>query len=513
MEQLFYGKDQADPSSDYIKAVYNTLYSMSKEAWEPTDVDVDKLNATLTISIDNLSLIDIFNEIVLTEEIPLAKYNDYYKVLNSGHSGMTPDMEGVNILYLLTKEDELIEILDIQGVYNINIFSTNKKQMENKIKDIKGLFTHVPSLKISINTDDNKIGGVYYYLNKNFNNFIFAHLAMNDPNFKFFINIDEHDKASKRVEDDSTTSWSYFYFNHPTTGKVSASISERLVEMGDPILKTNNLFKLKLNQPYIRIKVVEAESRRAFEQFMRLFSILLVYYSKKYDDVCDIYTKYKGLEKFGHIKKVKQTELSYKLGDIEPDIFINNYSRLCSHNKLKIVDGSEDGAVKFPRDDSLKYSKKYESDGLNQRWYKSTDPEYPYVGLIRNTLPNKDKYPFLPCCYKTDKRRDKNWLEYYNDEIKETDMGNNIINTDRKLKKGQLGTLNRVLDTLFNSLYICKDGGKESKEGSYFREGVDGKAENSFLSCLNKALNKSKTRDDLLNHVNTSLQSTYGMEP
>jgi phage pi2 protein 07 len=509
MEEIFYGKDKVEPS-DYIKQVYSRLYKMRGEAWEPTDVEIDKLNATLTISIDKLSLIDIFNEIILTEEIPFAKYNDYYKVLNTG--GVIPQgfsADGVNILYLLTKEDELIEILDINSVYNINLFSTNKRQMEAKIKEIKRLFTHLPSLKITINSDDNKIGGVYYYLNKNFNTFVFAHLAMNDPNFKLFITIDEHDKASKRVDDGASSAWSYFYFNSPATGRISASISQKLVELGDPILKTNNLFKLKLNQPYIRIKVVDAESRKALNKFIKIFSMLLVYYSKQYDDVCDIYKRYKGLEKFGYIKIVKQEDLSYKLGDIEPDIFMNNYSRLCSHNKLAIVNEGEQGAVKFPRD-SGNYSKNYESDGLNQRWYKSTDPTYPFVGLIRNTLlPNKDKYPFLPCCYKTDRRKEKNWLEYYNDEIKETEASGNVISTDKKLKRGQLGALNPVLNTLFNSLHTSLTNGK----GSYFREGVDDKSENGFLSCLNKALNKSKTRDELLESVNVSLQSAYNTNP
>jgi hypothetical protein len=465
--------------------------------WKGTNVDF-RLTLSINLEIPNTSITDVFNNIRLSPEIPFCKHNEYYKIRTDYRPEELPDMPDQGVIYLLLRS-AVVQILgNDDGTYSVLIDSVNKKETDANMEIIISALND-PTITIS-KSRDVKTSGIYYYFGKRFNAQVFADMVMNDLEIAQYINVDESAKASKRADDDGAT-WLYFHLNSEQLGHVTGSVSEKLVDKLDPILRTSYRAQLKLNQPYVRVNVTDIGSQEKMHAFVEFFSGIMETYETKYPTVCASYTMYKTLSKFGVIDTPEEIELKYDISKLVPEVFITDYKRICGkYFGLRVFDEPpNEPHLVFPRPPG-DYSKSYASDGRNVKYYTSVDEKFPFVGVMKNTLPNQDEYPFIPCCFKEDQSGKNNYKEYYLDEVKIRGANKIVIANQKKLSVGQMGLLPQSISPIFNTV-----------NQDIVRIGVTSNASDSLLACVNNALGAKVPLSRLIEHINASAQSTYGL--
>lgn len=147
-----------------------------------------------------------------------------------------------------------------------------------------------------------------------------------------------------------------------------------------------------LNTPYLRVRI-KSESLLQATRARFLFASLLTYYYNNLDRLTHFYKKYIPLRKPHKIISKIITQKPLKL--IAPEIFLPMYSRRCL-NMPTIIDEEdiEDKPhIKFPM------------FGESQmRVYVCDHSKYKYPGLRVNELANRQKFPYVPCCYSKDQK-------------------------------------------------------------------------------------------------------------
>lgn len=470
---------------------YTKLYSIFDNVQtniDSTDIEVQKISITADINFGDISLLEIFNDIVVNKNAPFACCNQYYKILKN----FIPlqDWNNIENDVLIVKINQKIEDINYGEIkiyrdkqqikLTCDIISEkNYLSMTEFLERFKTIF---PDRQISIdNIQETSITAIYYIPQYTINSYVFADIAMNDDRFSSILSIDESVKATKK-RSESTDPSTYIYFTHPATGTITASILQKTV---DPTFKNiDDKFTLDSNYLRIRLKGVNKISLTTFQE---MFEKLLEIYRQQYQNIVDFYRIF--VPEFAEMKKpALQRKKSI---DRPKDIFIANYSRICSKDRSPIIvnpdrldEYDQKDIYQFPRN-LPKSGDKYPSDGKNILNYTCPNPTYPYFGIQLNKLENKEEYPYLPCCFKTDQKTNPKYQKYYyNIQKTEKDKDQqNLILTDKFLGNGVFGKLSEPITQLFNFL----DGDAGYK---YIRVGVT-RSRSSFLQCVLFALDDS----------------------
>lgn len=156
----------------------------------------------------------------------------------------------------------------------------------------------------------------------------------------------------------------------------------------------------------------------------------------------------------GYKHKIEQ------LQDLAPDLFVSGYARKCQCPLQPIIIG--------PRDVDTWRNKTFIENGLprqrqvmafpreNSRWLfvcpSDTDP---YPGVKENrTLTNREEYPFIPCCFKTDQMdptANSRYNEYYlglTRKVKSQPKVAHTIKTNKIPAPGRIGYVTRSIADL-----------------------------------------------------------------
>jgi len=482
-------KLNAEIESHSIKVEkYNKLFKFFDELKEDnvyTDFITENFDVFFNINL-NYTLIELFNKIIVNKSVPFATFKTYYKVLKN----FVPSVDWTDSSneYITLKVNTKIET-EVAEYTTVLLSLSSDKKLEcvfslsiNNTVVSKEVFIDRILNSININSisyknvSENNISGVFYLPNINFNSYVFSDLAMLDPNMSTLISIDEYAKATKK------NGWLYINYNHIFTGNIKFTIMS----------KDKNIYKLDKNlfkegQRYLRIHISSAKNKEAILVFQKMFSKLLSYYKLKYNEIVNIYKKY--IPDFGEEKKIKIQSKTEKI--LTDEIFIKNYSRNCSlprkptpieKNELKEYKDYE--TMKFPRDYNEDNIIKYKSDGVNQKYYVCENKDFPFPGLQINKLSNSDVFPFVPCCFKTDKKNKKDsvYRQYYFNEEAENKVKKqqNLILTDKFLDPNTFGELSQSIKNFFETLDI-------DINYKYIRVGVE-RNHSSFLSSVMFAL-------------------------
>lgn len=147
---------------------------------------------------------------------------------------------------------------------------------------------------------------------------------------------------------------------------------------------------------------------------------LLQYASDKTDDVVAYYSDY--VDDFRFVKPsepqrrsvvitAKRSNLMH-LKAMAPQVFLANYTRLCSKPPTVFESAAPSEAEERSDQTTMKFPMYGESKPL---MYKCVDPNYPYPGLIKNTvLDNQKVFPYLPCCYQKPQTQSRSYMDYFN---------------------------------------------------------------------------------------------------
>ena len=300
---------------------------------EYTEFELEKVHFEFALNIVDISLSELFNQIILVSGVPIASCNGMYKILKDfvpPSKDWLPEYEDIIILKICQKADvatakeidytnvlvaidkgKLVAKMDI-NIGQTGIFLSRTKLIERFISVLRG-FDKIEYGDLT----ETKVNGVFYIPHHDFNKFIFSDITMNEPLFSELASIDESEKASKKKNS------VYWHFDHSKTGLVTANITGKTSEQGDAVLRgkdVKNMFPY--GSKYIRVKISSADSTEAVAEFQKLFVRLLGVYDINYPEILTFYKKY--IPTFGKDVKAKKIEdkQMFKLKNIAPEVFI-----------------------------------------------------------------------------------------------------------------------------------------------------------------------------------------------
>lgn len=426
-------------------------------------------------------LLNIFDNLTLTRDIPIASCNGYFKILR----GFIPTPEMLqstndkifarfdNRLVIMMKEDTFTLLIAVQ-IYEEGNVAENLQ----KIYALLPKFDFVSSATIS----ENKVEGTFYFPNFILTSYIFSDLVMNDEIVSNFLIVNERTKAHKKHDE------LYIHYKN-----VRATITQQVSEIGSPdikILNPEDKSDFPMGSSFVRILVTRGSKKEEINEFITdLAKIMSIYIRKKKD----IYKIYKSFDSSLKIDVARESRKFIRekvmLKDIEPNVFPTGYTRFCPRPP-DIVEQENPTTAIFP---------KSPDEGTQHIYSCSSHEKYPYFGLKENNLPNSDTYPYLPCCYAVDQRERKGsaYKKYYEGSTEESKGEQQRLITTNKISHWDTKAyLPKNLARFFEAI---------GNMNSYVRCGVT-RSKNSFLESVVLALSKDRIENDKIHPDFISLE-------
>jgi len=455
-----------------------------------SDIDIQSVSMTFVLKVSELSLSELFNDIILNNETPFVYYKNFFKILKSFKVDENWNEESVKdeiILYVKDKvsEESYTKVI-IDENFKVSFDLITKKGYVTSEKFIKNIVGVLNISEDSIqDVTEEELSSFFVYENSRINSYIFTDLAMNDKLFSTFISIDESVKTTKKYTS-SGEPWVYIHFNDETTGYITAGITQRAPDDD-------------YTQPYLKINC-KGKDRNGVEKFQNIFGKLLSLYEAEKDNIIKQYKEF--IENFTDEKQFERKISRKTMGkvlnaeDVKDPNEISGYSRQCQkkfRDNLVKIDEKEyselpkNRAIQFPRSKGVGEIE-YQSDGRNISYYKCKDGMYP--GIQNNITGNFQKYfPYLPCCFKKDQTGVNIFQHYYSGvPLEEKGKQQELIKTEKILEYDNFGKLPETVENLFKII-------DPESQYTYFRFGMD-RNTGSFISCILTAiLDKEYTRE------------------
>ena len=359
-----------------------------------------EISLRLEYDLKNLSLLEVFDLIKLTPEIPYASVNNLYKILRDFYPN--PDWEsGDNFIYLKCRSgiDKFIDALLIlegnpgeeKGIIQTGLIKNTIKP-ESIIKNIEDIFT--TPLDLVKNYIDKEKGKFYYYLgDKPIDTYVLGDLVLNDPIFSQYLSIDEHEAATK-----GKRSSTYIYFFDGSEQILKGNITLYKTRFSDEV---HDVYDYPIGKYYLSILVSDVSNEANLNKFTVIFSKLLKLYFERAPKIIKFYqslltTKFPPNYRPRALPPKGKKE-NIPLSKQAKDVFVSGYPTKCG-NPPRIITAQE---AKKTDKIVMQYPKS-DSEGFQQRWYVcDNDRKFIYPGLRTNDLINNDLVPYLPCCFKS----------------------------------------------------------------------------------------------------------------
>lgn len=481
--------------------VYNTTEFIQKKQYITVTIQSDKLDYPFEY---------LFDKIILTENIPLAIYNEYSKIFKSFVlNGNVPNYE--NSIVLLYKKSQIEYIqedendeddIEEDGVEEIVYKNTSKLMWyrlynvvvirKNDVNDIViemdiennvNVDSIVENLKSVLNWDidfttlvtTNKISGEFYALHQIldpvitkdvllFNNVLKNFMYSNDNLLAFDLNLSITKTKFHNI---------IHYIDPITKNRFVCHVSTRAATKTE-LLKYSSI---KIGEPISVFKIIRGANIDVINHFKVMIGKFITIYNKHVKELTEEYSKYiSGVNTKIFVSK-KET-----LTDVMPNIFLEKYSRLCAKQKIpqliseEAYDEKKPSQLEFPKDDD------------NSKYFECDSEEYPFAGMVVNKLSNNVEYPFLPCCFKLDQKSNptSNYNKYFQDkEIEKSGQEyERLLQTQKFAKFGTYGVLPENIKQL---LSIIDKNNEYYRRGMHFQNPILGMS--SFLECVLDALN------------------------
>lgn len=444
------------------------------------------------------------------------------------------------------------------GIEYQRIFITEKfiefqqtVKLNIKLKNI--ILDYLENTNIAEYIDDETImktkGSFYLWNIPNFNRNLFLDFIMNDNIARKFLTVRENISLQKSKK--KNIKLTYIYPSEFGNLQLNLSIMIYILEKGQPIFKTQNWADIGLGNIYLSINMSTGKND-VFQEYNITSSLLneitftfakiLSVYSDNAESVQEYYKKFIDKESIDFfVKKTTGIKKRITLKDKVPEMFVNNYTRQCQKHQngflreIQVYDTKDEAEeaignknlqyLAYPADEEyMDYVKTFigETEILTPIpidhkpfYFVCDNQQHTIPGLIvNNKLSNKNKFPYLPCCYAKSKPQLQkgtglwNYLHGVNPNESITYTASDItIKGKIQLKPNVKGPLSLQIQDVFK---IVKP------DYNFMRIGVDGSRYDSFLSCLNKAIGIELDIVDMLNSeksINIGLlkQTNYDM--
>ena len=500
---------------DRAEEEYLILFEAAKKHWVYTGFELERINFEVHFSVPDLSVVELFNYVQLTPYVPFACINNIYKILKDfvpekewAYKDFLDDiiifkvlqrkeltdakLEDYVTVIVEVREESSRELVVIDIALDINKqYLSQEDFIHNFLQvlkiDVYG--QHLPMYQ-PLNIQENSVKGAFYFPHRILNKYILTDLVLNNPHFSNVLAIDESSRATKKK--DSV----YVHFYNEGIGHLTANITQKISEKGDPTLKGGYIDgqfldkdiqkTFKYGSYYIRVKISKADNQEAVKHFQELLSTLLAIYTDEEPILLETYKTLLKNPTFGKVAKLKSQAPTkdLRLGEIAPEVFASGYPQKCGKEPTII---SDDQVAQAEREGKkvLVYPRTA-NEGFPQRNYICENAPHIYPGLRNNPLSNKNLVPYLPCCYEKDHSTltGKPYGKYYNDEVPEEEgkvtAQQNFIITYKLARHNIFG---KLLDNLGKIFEIIN----EHSTVEFVRKGVSF-SPNSFLECVLEGL-------------------------
>ena len=494
-----------------------------------TPFTTDKTEMKIELDLNNISLLEIFNNIELSADIMFAKCEDFYKIF----IGTIPKIEWLDtikneiVLKLKTKKKDVYIDIKIEKIVDVKKKDFNKCFMTFKFSQIdftqdeiiKKIFSMFKRPINAINIESIDINGVFYIpfnFFSPYSKYIFSDLIMNDDFVNIMLTIDESDKADKTQF--------HVHYNNMITGQISARITSQKIKKEKDIVKYGlEGYELDMNSQFLRIKISKCNNLESVITFQKCLSKILQIYLDNFNDIFEYYQQFYDEEEFQKMiykeeeEDADEKEKKQKLKDIYPELFnVQGYTKACVDppeiilSKDEFTDYIEEDDINGnPREIMIYHGRKYICPHDN----KKAKPVHP--GLRENKLDNKDKFPYLPCCYPVSQKDKKLGMHFkiitrnddyeYQEDYESEDEDEEDKNVNKKPGQTIFKKYNIILPITVNLTNTINSYGLlpanvkklfdffEDDKYDYIRQSIQ-RDKNSLIKCVLTAL-----KEDLRN--------------
>jgi hypothetical protein len=490
-----------------------------------TKFELEHIKYELELKIENLSLLEIFNNIKLNNNIPFATTHYFYKILKD----FTPYKEWTNLFdrsktyfdkykNIDRKTNIILKVLETDDISNsindyteviLNVKENIFVKLEHNIKKFNISRDELTNRMLTLlNIDDIKnekdigVKGIFYLPNQYMNKYIMLDLIMNDPLFSSILAVDESTMTVK--------SNIFIHFSNPQISNLTAYITNQKVQKKNPNMKKNikNYDELfPLNSNYIRVKISKCEGVKQAKYFQKIISKLFVLYNEKSKDIINFYKdNYIDLEIYEEFEDEDQED--NRLKNIDPEIFRSKYTRYCPHPPTYIPDKNLE-KIENEGKKIIEFPKVLTGESSPKKYYCNYE-KHIYPGLRYNPYNNADILPYIPCCYTKDQEKNKGskFRNYYFDEplIEKEKKQQGIYISNIIIPNDNFGTLPVNINKIFSAVDI---------NGVYYRKGVY-RTKNSFLNCVLESLNinniHSINNETKINNLLNKIRKSFATE-
>jgi hypothetical protein len=464
------------------------------------EIKKDECDLKLITNIKNTeySLSTIFSKLICRKNTPFLSYNDIYKIYQDIDIKIPSDWSTSFSNFMILKVH-----IDNEKYFDCNIYFEDGSLIiivEVKYKDFDYLTEEmtVQIIKNNINcafsnfSDFSIISEIETNINENvlipdqtFYTYVLSDIVMNHFIFSNFLSVNESVQTTKKK-----SGLYLHYFIKNTKGTCNITSVE-----DTSIIPFKNI---------VRLRIKKALNQDIADEFIFLIGKLLTTYKKEEKKIISFYRNYIPNFPKDKIKKETIEIPKITLQKQVPDLFISGYPYKCQYPPVIV---SDEEAKEYPEERVMKYPIKGEGVPHNYVCKDDKKNEYVYIGLRENTLKNRDKYKYIPCCFKSDQTKRKGtYIEYFKGEVIEKGPQQNIIITNKLVKYDEYGVvpsnINKLLTTMDDS---C----------TYLRKGVS-HTNISFLDCVLEAVldvseysAKSQKSKNRILHENLSLLEEY----
>lgn len=412
--------------------------------------------------------IDIFNDSIVSKFIPYIRYNDmyersYYKVYTGDKTETEPKYNITilphdktnkkNTIYMNLWVGEDPNTLGTHETYYMVIYYLENNHMtvetpigldpkSKLISDIQIAFQRVknalPTLEFG-QSKEIKVRGEFNIWNATYDEISFLDMLLSDPVMNVYLYIEEQFDPfafKKRIDIHYRSIYTDISEGQINTEDIynanyaSVSIimnqkyvnSNETIEISEP--GSNKIYKDEIDSgtPYIQVIISRAESRALIADFSTIFRLLMMVYLDNKENINAEYIqtfpsladlpqlllqKKPETSKTGKRTPGRKSMKSALLEEQAPDLYIPGHVRGGCTNLPIIVNDDEaqewldkgHQVMEFPPEDP--------------KWnFVCPTEEMPHPGFIENKSPSKDKYPYMPCCYKKDHMSEKSKSKY-----------------------------------------------------------------------------------------------------
>jgi hypothetical protein len=452
------------------------------------EVSIAQFNIYFTpSSTGSITVAELFNSLTVTKMAPYANMGPFYKIFHD----FTPnpdwlELETPNVILLKVNGEVTSDMRQRKNKYrkytdaaftiiNNEIVATLNMEVGNRNVSrevyIDRVLESIPELnrRMITRVEEISIRGSIVYPNQTILLPVWAELCMNNSFFNNIIALNESIRASKIKMN------AYTYVLN-TNDILSITMKET---------DKANMYGMEDEGSYYINVRVDAKTIADSLKYQKILGRLFTLYNNERDLILSDYRKYLGPdflknEESKLIIRPRKLE-KLELRAIAPDIFLPTYSRKCLKRPIIVT---KEQAEKYIRTGEKKVMEFPAHGESVKRYYICDHKTHPYPGLRDNTLENRRKFPYIPCCYTKDQDREGTKYKYYfsQNQLKlKNSAAQDIFSSGKTMAPGVPGELPQNIKELFSLI-------EPNPEYQFIRIGSN-ITKSSLIECVMLAMN------------------------